>query len=80
MKLNIRNKLLLAFAAVIVLTGVVGYIGYNSANKINTRFKLSAEQQLQIQVAKQPTTGISLSQRKNGHAERQESLKVLRQA
>jgi hypothetical protein len=30
MKLNSRNKLILAFAAVIMLTGVVGYIGYDT--------------------------------------------------
>src|SRR5512133_279222 len=36
MKLNIRNKLLLAFAAVLLLTGVIGYIGYDAANRINT--------------------------------------------
>lgn len=36
MKLNIRNKLLMAFAAVVMLTGIVGYIGYDSANRINT--------------------------------------------
>ena len=36
MKLNIRNKLLLAFAAVVLLTGVVGYIGYDAAYRIKT--------------------------------------------
>ena len=46
MKLNIRNKLLLAFAAIIVLTGIVGYIGYDSANKINTMLNTMYENQL----------------------------------
>ena len=36
MKLNIRNKLLLAFVAVLVLTGIVGYIGYSSTNTMNS--------------------------------------------
>lgn len=47
MKLNIRNKLLLAFAAVVLLTGVVGYIGYDSANRINTMTDTMYENQLQ---------------------------------
>ena len=34
MKLNIRNKLLLSFAAVLVLTGIVGLFGILSANSI----------------------------------------------
>ncbi len=36
MKLNIRNKLLLAFAAVLVLTGIVGVFGILSANSIKS--------------------------------------------
>ena len=36
MKFNIRNKLLLAFAAVLLLTGIIGYIGYDATNRINT--------------------------------------------
>ena len=36
MKLNIRNKLLMAFAVVSVFTAVVGFIGYNAATQINT--------------------------------------------
>ncbi len=47
MKLNILNKLLLAFAAVLVLTGVVGYIGYDSADKINTMLNTMYENHLQ---------------------------------
>ncbi|NOH01716.1 MAG: HAMP domain-containing protein [Chloroflexi bacterium] len=35
MKLNIRNKLLLAFAAVLALTAIVGAVGVNAANTIN---------------------------------------------
>ncbi|NUM49287.1 MAG: MCP four helix bundle domain-containing protein, partial [Anaerolineales bacterium] len=35
MKLNIRNKLLLAFALIVMFTGGVGFIGYDSTNKIN---------------------------------------------
>jgi sensor histidine kinase regulating citrate/malate metabolism len=35
MKFNIRTKLLLAFAVVVVMTAVVGYIGVDSANNIN---------------------------------------------
>ncbi len=46
MKLNIRNKLLLAFAAVLVLTGVVGYIGFDSANKINNMLNTLYENHL----------------------------------
>src|SRR5690242_20382364 len=47
MKLNIRNKLLLAFAAVVLLTGVIGYIGYDSANRINTMSTTMYDNQLQ---------------------------------
>ena len=47
MKLNIRNKLLLAFAAVVILTGIVGYIGYDSANRINTMLNTMYENHLQ---------------------------------
>ena len=47
MKLNIRNKLLLAFAAVVLLTGIVGYIGYDSANKINTMLNTMYDNHLQ---------------------------------
>ena len=36
MKLNIRDKLFLAFAAVLVMTGVVGFIGVSSTNTVNT--------------------------------------------
>jgi methyl-accepting chemotaxis protein len=36
MKLNIRSKLLLAFTAILVLTGMVGYVGISSANTINS--------------------------------------------
>ncbi|MCB9134510.1 MAG: MCP four helix bundle domain-containing protein [Anaerolineales bacterium] len=36
MKLNIHNKLLLAFATVLIFTGIVGYVGYDSANTIHT--------------------------------------------
>ncbi len=36
MKLNIRNKLLLAFAAVLVLTGIVGYAGFSGSNTLNS--------------------------------------------
>ena len=35
MKLNIRVKLLVGFSAVVVLTAIVGFLGYNSANTIN---------------------------------------------
>ena len=35
MKLNIRNKLFLAFAVILVLTGIVGYIGFSSASTID---------------------------------------------
>jgi methyl-accepting chemotaxis protein len=35
MKLNIRNKLLLAFAVVLVLTGIVGLIGINVTDTLN---------------------------------------------
>jgi methyl-accepting chemotaxis protein len=45
--MNIRNKLLLAFAGVLVLTAVVGYIGYDSANKINTMLNTMYENHLQ---------------------------------
>jgi hypothetical protein len=45
------------------------------------QFKLAEGQQSQkAEAPKQPTTGVSLSQRKNGHGEREESLKVLQQA
>ena len=47
MKLNIRNKLLLAFAAVVLLTGVIGYIGYDAANRINTLADTIYENHLQ---------------------------------
>ncbi len=47
MKLNIRNKLLLAFSAVVLLTAIVGYIGYDSANKINTMANTMYENHLQ---------------------------------
>ncbi len=36
MKLNIRNKLFLAFAVILVLTGIVGYIGFSSASTIDS--------------------------------------------
>ncbi len=35
MKLNIRNKLFLAFAVVLVMTGIVGFVGNNSTNTVN---------------------------------------------
>ena len=47
MKLNIRNKLLLAFAAVVVLTGVAGYIGYDATQRINTMTDAIYDNQLQ---------------------------------
>jgi methyl-accepting chemotaxis protein len=47
MKLNIRNKLLIAFAAVVMLTGIVGYIGYDSANRINTMTNTMYDNHLQ---------------------------------
>jgi methyl-accepting chemotaxis protein len=37
MKMNIRNKLLLAFAAILVLTGIVAYTGYNAASTIDAQ-------------------------------------------
>ncbi len=36
MKLNIRNKLLLAFAAVLILTAIVGYVGFSGTNSMNS--------------------------------------------
>ena len=36
MKLNIRNKLLMAFAVILALTAVVGYIGFAETNSMNT--------------------------------------------
>lgn len=36
MKFNIRTKLLLAFATVVFFTGLVGFLGASSADKINT--------------------------------------------
>jgi methyl-accepting chemotaxis protein len=36
MKLNIRNKLLLAFAVVLIFTAIVGVIGYSTATTLNT--------------------------------------------
>jgi methyl-accepting chemotaxis protein len=47
MKLNIRNKLLLAFAAIVLMTGVVGYIGYDSAKRINTMTNTMYDNHLQ---------------------------------
>ena len=35
MKLNIRNKLLLGFLVVLVLTGVVGFIGFTETNTMH---------------------------------------------
>jgi methyl-accepting chemotaxis protein len=39
MKMNIRNKLLLAFIAVLVLTAIVGVLGYQSVNQTNTQMR-----------------------------------------
>ncbi len=36
MKLNIRNKLLLAFGVVLIFTAIVGVIGYSTATTLNT--------------------------------------------
>lgn len=35
MKLTIRNKLFLSFGVILILTAVIGWIGYSSANSIN---------------------------------------------
>jgi methyl-accepting chemotaxis protein len=45
--MDIRNKLLLAFASVLVFTGVVGYAGFDSANKINGMLNTLYENHLQ---------------------------------
>lgn len=47
MKFNIRNKLLLAFAGVLILTGIIGYTGYNSTNTINGLLNTIYENHLQ---------------------------------
>jgi methyl-accepting chemotaxis protein len=36
MKMNIRNKLLLSFGVILVLTGIVGYVGYSSTSNLST--------------------------------------------
>lgn len=47
MKLNIRNKLLMAFAVVVIFTGIVGVVGYDSANKINSMLETMYSNHLQ---------------------------------
>jgi methyl-accepting chemotaxis protein len=46
MRLNIRNKLFLAFAAVLVLTGIVAYIGYNATMTIDAHLQSIYENNL----------------------------------
>jgi methyl-accepting chemotaxis protein len=47
MKLNIQNKLLLAFAAVLALTGVVGVLGINNLGTVNDNSDKMYSNQLQ---------------------------------
>ncbi|MDW8101133.1 MAG: MCP four helix bundle domain-containing protein, partial [Anaerolineae bacterium] len=46
MRLNLRNKLLLSFAAVLVLTVVVGWVGISQADVIHRDAKAIAEDSL----------------------------------
>jgi methyl-accepting chemotaxis protein len=47
MKFNIRAKLMLAFALVLVLTGIVGWMGINNTNKIDQMLKEMFSNQLE---------------------------------
>ena len=47
MKMSIRNKLMFAFAAVLVFTGIVGAIGFTSANNLNTMLNTLFDNHLQ---------------------------------
>jgi hypothetical protein len=50
MKFNIQAKLLFAFAVILIMTGIVGYVGYSGTNTINNDLEHSLSEPDEIHI------------------------------